>query len=51
MKKGTALNRIAAFFKKEAVLCIAVILAFGSMFFIPPDAGYLDYPEDRKSVV
>ena len=47
MKKGTALNRIAAFFKKEAVLCIAAILAFGSMFFVPPDAGYLDYPDYR----
>ncbi len=33
----------ARFVKKEAVLCIAVLLAVISMFFVPPDAGYADY--------
>lgn len=39
--------RIAAFFKKEAVLCIAAVLAAVSMFFVPPDRGYLNYPDYR----
>lgn len=47
MKKETGPGRLAAFLKKEAVLCIAAVLAFGSMFFIPPDAGYLGYPDYR----
>lgn len=47
MKKGTAPGRIAAFFKKEAVLCIAAILGIVSMFFVPPDAEYLHYPDYR----
>lgn len=29
--------------KKEAVLCIAVLLAVVSMFIVPPDAGYAGY--------
>ncbi len=44
--KKTA-NRIAAFFKKETVLCIAAVLAVASMFFVPPDRGYLSYPDYR----
>ena len=47
MKKHTGSGRIAAFLKKEAVLCIAAVLAFGSMFLVPPDAGYLNYPDYR----
>ena len=31
------------FAKREAVLCIAVLLAVISMCFVPPDIGYLDY--------
>lgn len=33
----------ARFVKKEAVLCIAVLLAVISMFFVPPNVGYADY--------
>lgn len=32
-----------AFFKKETVLCVAVVLAVISMFLVPPDAGYKEY--------
>ena len=32
-----------AYLKKEKVLCIALALAAASMFFVPPDAGYLGY--------
>ncbi len=31
------------FVKREAVLCIAVLLAIISMFFVPPSAAYADY--------
>lgn len=40
------MERIKAFIKKEAVLCIAAVLAAASMFFIPPDKeypGYIDF--------
>lgn len=33
----------ARFVKSEVVLCVALLLAIISMFFVPPDAGYLDY--------
>ena len=38
--------RVKAFLKKEAVLCIAAVLAVVSMFFVPPDGeypGYIDF--------
>lgn len=37
------MKRIAEFFKKETVLCIAAMLAAASMFFVPPDGGYKTY--------
>lgn len=37
------LGAAARFVKREAVLCIAVLLAVISMFFVPPNAGYADY--------
>lgn len=40
------MNRIFAFFKKETVLCVSLILALASMFIVPPDRnywGYIDY--------
>lgn len=40
-------HRIVAFFKKETVLCIAAVLGVGSMCFVPPDSGYLDYLDYR----
>ncbi|MCM1025526.1 MAG: SLC13 family permease [Roseburia sp.] len=41
------LRHIAAFFKKETVLCIAALLAALSAFFVPPSAEYLSYPDYR----
>lgn len=37
----------AAFFRKEAVLCIAALLALCSMFIVPPDKEYLEYLDYR----
>ena len=40
------MERVKAFIKKEAVLCIAAVLAAVSMFFVPPDGeypGYIDF--------
>ena len=31
------------FIKGEVVLCIAILAAIISMFFVPPDSGYSDY--------
>lgn len=46
MKKGIG-SRMIRFFKKETVLCIAAVLAVGSMLFVPPDRAYLEYPDFR----
>lgn len=44
---GDIMNKVFSaawrFAKREAVLCIAVLLAVISMCFVPPDIGYLDY--------
>lgn len=45
MKK--AFSSIAAFFKKETVLCIAAVLAVISAFLVPPSKEYLDYIDFR----
>lgn len=37
------MNQVINFIKKEAVLCIAAILAIGSMLLVPPDKQYLSY--------
>ncbi len=37
------LKKCAVFFKKETVLCVAVLLALLSMFFVPPSAAYAAY--------
>ena len=34
---------IVNFFKKNTVLCIAMVAAFITMFIVPPDAQYLGY--------
>lgn len=41
------MRRVADFIKREAVLCIAVLLALVSMFFVPPDAEYAGYIDLR----
>lgn len=40
-------KKILAFFKKETVLCVALILALLSMFFVPPDRNYWGYIDFR----
>ena len=41
------LKKIKAFFEKETVLCIAALCAIATMFFVPPDAHYLEYIDFR----
>ena len=41
------LQKIKAFIEKEAVLCIAALCAVITMFFVPPDAHYLEYIDFR----
>ncbi len=45
------MNRIAAFFRKDAVLCAALVLAIGSMFAVPPDKAYLGYIDFRTLAI
>lgn len=37
------IQKSAAFLRREAVLCIAAVLAVVSAFFVPPSAAYLSY--------
>lgn len=39
------MNKIIGFVKREAVLCIAFVLALASTLIVPPNAGYIDYVE------
>ncbi len=41
------MNRILNFIKKEAVLCVAVLLAVISMIIVPPTKEYLEYRDYR----
>ncbi len=41
------MKSIAAFLKREPVLAAAALAALISCFFVPPDRGYLDYPDLR----
>lgn len=41
------MQRWKEFLKSEVVLVVAVLLAIGSMFLVPPDAGYIDYIDFR----
>lgn len=47
MEKKSVPEKVIAFFKKETVLCAAGILAAASMFLVPPDRAYLEYPDYR----
>ena len=47
MNKRKISERLISFFKKETVLCVAAILAAVSVFFVPPDQKYLEYPDFR----
>ena len=41
------MTTIRAFLKREPVLVISALAAFISCFFVPPDAGYIDYIDFR----
>lgn len=43
--------KITAFIKKETVLCVAVVLAAVSAFFVPPDREYLGYIDFRTLAI
>lgn len=45
------MKKILAFFKKETVLCVALILAALSMFIVPPDRDYLGYIDFRTLAI
>lgn len=47
IKEAATPNPILAFLKKETVLCAAAFLALVSVFFVPPDRAYLEYPDFR----
>ena len=40
-------QKIFDFIKKETVLCVAAVLAVGSMFLVGPDKEYLGYVDVR----
>jgi len=44
-------NKILAFFKKETVLCVSLILAAVSMFIVPPDKTYWGYIDFRTLAI
>ena len=41
------LNRLKSFFRRETVFCVSAVLAVLSMLLVPPDSGYLGYPDYR----
>ncbi|MDE5696845.1 MAG: citrate transporter [Lachnospiraceae bacterium] len=45
------MNKVTAFLRKETVLCVSLMLAAVSAFFVPPDRGYLDYIDFRTLAV
>lgn len=45
------MKRILAFFKKETVLCVSLILAAMSMFIVPPDKNYWGYIDFRTLAI
>lgn len=44
-------KNMLAFFKKETVLCVALILAVFSMLLVPPDGDYLGYIDFRTLAI
>lgn len=45
------MNRITAFFKKETVLCVSLMLAVLSMLIVPPDENYWQYIDFRTLAI
>ncbi len=48
---GRKENKVIAFIKKEAVLCVALLLAMISSFFIKPSVNYITYLDYRVLVL
>lgn len=44
-------EKMICFFKQETVLCAAFALAIVSMFFVPPDRGYIGYVDFRTLAI
>ena len=44
-------EKMIRFFKQETVLCAAFALAIVSMFFVPPDKGYIGYVDFRTLAI
>ena len=44
-------EKMICFFKQETVLCAAFALAIVSMFFVPPDKGYIGYVDFRTLAI
>lgn len=45
------MKKILTFFKKETVLCVALMLALLSMLVVPPDREYLGYIDFRTLAI
>jgi len=45
------MKKIPAFFKKETVLCVSLMLAVVSMFIVPPDKAYWEYIDFRTLAI
>lgn len=45
------MKKAISFIKKETVLCVALLLAFISVFLVHPDKGYIDYIDFRTLAI
>lgn len=45
------MNKLITFVKREAVLCVSLILAAASMLLVPPDKDYLEYIDFRTLAI
>lgn len=50
-KINVDIKNLCAFFKKETVLCVSLILAVVSMFIVPPDKNYWGYIDFRTLAI
>lgn len=51
LKEEDGMKRVAAYMKKEVVLCAALLLAFISSCIVPPDKEYLAYIDVRTLAI
>ena len=50
-KEENAMKKIWEWCKSEIVLCLAILLAIGSSFFVKPDRMYLEYIDFRTLAI